>query len=266
MRNIFLLIVLSYWYINANIPPIIQSKADTLRIYHDSKETEKLGYGDWDPYIDGEFLVIKQCIQEGDMVIDAGAHFGDWSRLVLEHTHKNCTLYSFEPVPYFFSILTKTVGSRAHCYNCALGEREKEAVMNYYYEESEGCSSLYERTVLSDIPVKKIVVPVISLDIFCKQQGIEAIDFLKIDVEGAEWDVLQGAHGLISQKKIRFIQFEYGGTYPDAAITLEQVYAYLTEQGYVIFRITADGLVYIPMWRNALENYHLSNYLAVRCE
>ena len=247
----------------ADLPRSVQSKKAMLTMYTESQETEKMGYGNWNPYEDGELLMIKSFIQKGDTVIDAGAHVGDWSSLVLEHTQNDCSVYSFEPVPHFFNKLTNALGDRASCYNSALGNSEISTVMNYYYEESEGCSSLFERKVLNSIPVKKIDIQVTYLDKFCQDNNIDHIDFLKIDTEGCEWDVLQGANDLITNKKIPIIQFEYGGTYPDADITLQQVYTYLTSKGYAIFRINSDGLIHTPQWKKKLENFHLSNYLAV---
>lgn len=248
-------------------PLLITAKTSVIdlpiKIYTDNKQTENLGYGNCNLHEDGEYLMIKNFISTGAIVIDAGAHLGEWSDLVLKHTKNSCKLYAFEPVPYFFSKLTDLVSPVAQCYNTALGKTEGEALMNYYYIGYEGCSSLFDRKVLSTIPVKKIKVPILSLDKFCHDKQIQHIDFLKIDVEGAEWDMLQGADRLITNKQIDTIQFEYGGTYPDANITLKQVYSYLTTKGYAIFRLIADGLVHIPKWRDGLENNHLSNYLAV---
>jgi len=250
----------------AELPKLVQSKASQLSLYTDSPATEKVGYGNWNPYEDGELVVIKTFIKEGDIVVDAGAHKGEWSNLVLEHVSNNCLLYSFEPVPNFFNILVNEVDGKAHCYNLALGKNDTSASMFYYYEESEGCSSLFDRKVLSDIPVKHITVSVRSLDTFCSEHNIDHIDFLKIDTEGSEWDLLQGADGLITRHKIPMIQFEYGGTYPDANITLKQVYEYLVSKGYAIFRIAPDGLIHIPLWRQELEDNHLSNWLAVHLD
>lgn len=259
---VFLLLQLAL-IIDAAIPERVLSKREAISLYVDSLGSEKMGYGDWYPEIDGENLMIKTFIEEGDVVFDAGAHIGEWSRLVLDHTSNNVSLYSFEPVPYFFDKLVANVDSMSRCYNMALGDIEASVEMNYYYEESEGCSSLYDREVLRTIPVKKITVPMTSVDAFCNKEGIASIDYLKIDVEGCEWGLIKGAGELIKNKKIKFIQFEYGGTYPDADITLKQVYDYLQAAGYEIFRITSDGLIYIPSWRSALENYGLCNYLAV---
>lgn len=249
----------------SGVPQIVQKKIEEgkIKVYNDSFETEKAGYGDWYPKTDGEYLIIKAFVKEEDIVFDAGAHVGEWSALALEHTKNKCKLYSFEPVPHFFEKLKNEVKNNAHCCQIALGAGQFQTTMNYYYEESEGCSSLFDRKALSSIPVQKISIHVTSLDKFCDTYKIDRINFLKIDVEGAEWDVLQGADHLISNKKIDFIQFEYGGTFPDANITLYQIYSYLTTHGYSIFRVTSDGLIHIPQWRNELENFHLSNYLAV---
>ncbi len=246
------------------IPEQVASLKDKFRLYTDSPESEKMGYGNWNHFEDGEYeVVIKHFSREGQVIVDAGAHMGDWSDLVLQHTHNNCRLISFEPVPNFYNKLCNRIGNRAEIHNKALGREEAYAIMNYYYVESEGCSSLYERKVLNDIPVKKIKVPVTSLDSFCVTNKIDHIDLLKIDVEGAEWDLLLGANDMISQRKIPVIQFEYGGTYPDANITLQQVYAFFASRGYAVFRITEDGLIHIPQWRAELEDNHLSNWLAV---
>lgn len=264
MKIYFLLFAYFYsGYVLATSPALAQLKKGTLQVYADSLTMDSVGYGNWNLYEDGEYLMIKTFIKEGDVIIDAGAHTGDWSSLALDHTHNNCHLYSFEPVPFFYQKLVNKLGTKAYCLNCALGKMEYETTMNYYHIESEGCSSLFDRKVLSTIPVQKIDISVISLDSFCAINNIEKIDFLKIDTEGCEWDVLQGAERLISDNKIKFIQFEYGGTYPDANITLHQVYDYLTAHNYAIFRIAPDGLIHIPKWRDQLENFHLSNYLAV---
>lgn len=239
----------------------IMSKS-TIKIYVDSSETERLGYNNCDSYINGENLIIKNFIKTGDTIFDAGAHIGEWSHLVLEHTSNHCNLYSFEPIPYFFNKLIQAVGQKANCFNLGLSKTEAELVINHYYIQAEGCSSLYDRKTLGNIPVKKINISVISLDKFCKDHAIKHIDFLKIDTEGAEWDILHGANRLISDKNIDFIQFEYGGTYSDANTTLAQVYAYLTNKNYTIFRITSDGLICIPKWHKELESFQYANYLA----
>lgn len=261
MKNLFIYMLFANLAI-ANIPSIVRQK-NNIKILTDSNENEKIGYGNWDILTDGENLMIQTFINQNDMVIDAGAHFGDWSECVLNHTKNCCSLHSFEPIPKFYDSLNQKFGKSSKCNNLALGRADNQILMHYYFVESEGCSSLFERKVLNDIPVKKIIVNVTSLDKYCKGNNIKKINYLKIDVEGAELDLILGANELISNKSINFIQFEYGGTYPDANITLKQIYDYLSSKEYSIFRITSEGLIYIPQWRDVLENYDLCNYLAV---
>ena len=100
-----------------------------------------------------------------------------------------------------------------------------------------------------------------TLDGFLAREKVAQIDFLKIDTEGSEFDVLRGANAALAAGRIKLIQFEYGGTYRDAKITLEQVHAFFAQHGYSLFCIAAGGLVPTPVWDTALENYRYSNYL-----
>jgi hypothetical protein len=88
---------------------------------------------------------------------------------------------------------------------------------------------------------------------------ITQIDFLKIDTEGHELDVLQGSEKMLSEGRIKCIQFEYGGTYLDANITLEQVFNLLKKYNYKISKL---GNSEIENFTSNLENYTYSNFLA----
>ena len=109
-----------------------------------------------------------------------------------------------------------------------------------------------------------LTVQLETLDHFTSEHQIHQINFLKIDTEGNEMNVLLGAKDLLEKQAIDIIQFEYGGTYLDSKTTLHQVYSYLQSHGYTIYRIASFGLIEIPTWRQALENYAYSNYLAVK--
>lgn len=242
------------------------TNGNKISIYENSKEMENLGFDNCDFSNNGESLIARTFIRCNDIVFDVGAHVGGWTRTVLDATKFQCTVYAFEPAPDSYKILKDLKNqfySKVFCFNVALGKEEDDLELSYFDKDS-GCSTLFNRTALQNWPVKKIKVPVISLDKFCKDQNITHINFLKIDTEGAELDIMIGAKNFITHNDIDLIQFEYGGTYPDARITLFQVYCYLQSNKYLIFRILPDGLIYIPEWNYKLENFRYSNYLAIK--
>ena len=102
-----------------------------------------------------------------------------------------------------------------------------------------------------------------TLDAFCELHGIAAIDFLKLDVEGHELAVLQGAGNMINSGNLRLIQFEFG-----PANIYSRTYYYdfwqLLSDRYRIFRIVPRGLVAIDAYREQNEVFLTSNFLAIR--
>ncbi len=239
-----------------------------LAIKQDAPDLDQVGFDITEPAKNGEFRAISAILRAGDIVFDVGANRGNWCRQALA-IQPRITLFAFEPVPSSFAALEKGLdNSGVKTYNLAFScdDREKTFYHCANNVEIEELSSFYRRPAVEEglnIQIRPITVTSRTLDAFCREQGVEHIDFLKIDVEGGELDVLMGASGLLGDKKIETLQFEYGGTFKDAQVSLRQVYDLLTSSGYRIYRIIPDGLVRIAQWRAALENYRYSNYLAL---
>lgn len=126
-------------------------------------------------------------------------------------------------------------------------------------------SSFYRRESVEkscNIVPHMLKVKTYDLDSFCQEYHISTIDFLKIDTEGSELDILKGAQQLLAAHKIKYIQFEYGGTYVDAKTTLKEVFTCLKSNNYLVFRIVPNVLIKINNWRDSLETYNYSNYFA----
>src|SRR5258707_6529973 len=88
-----------------------------------------------------------------------------------------------------------------------------------------------------------IKVPTITLDDFTEQNKIPSIDFLKIDVEGFELEVLKGAAGLLSSKRIKMILFE-ANTPVLASIgrQLAPIYELMRSHSYAITDLDGEAL------------------------
>jgi FkbM family methyltransferase len=216
----------------------------------------------------GEYLVASKVLRPNDVVFDIGANVGKWSRFVLSQV-PGVKVYAFEPGSKAFSKLKDSLGgSGSFAFQMAMSDKD-EVKTFYHYTDGDGLSeassfyrrySLDQRPDLRFVPVKTMAGTIAS---FCRDNSIEKISFAKIDTEGAEADVLEGARELLQKQAIGMIQFEYGGTYFDANKTLRQIWDLLYDCGYDFFRIVPDGLMHVSQWRDSLEDYRYANFLAV---
>lgn len=237
----------------------------------ETEKTKDLGYGEWVVKTDGELDLMRQLIRSGNTIFDVGANVGEWSLHALE-LGRPIHIYAFEPLPLIFPDLQQKLSlyPNVQTVNLALSNDIGKTSFCFYDETYEfaGLSSFYVREVLKadHQPPKIIEVEQDTLTHFCLNHNIDKIDFLKIDAEGAEWIILQGATDLIKQNKITAIQFEYGGCYVDAKTSLEDIFYFLSEHGYLVFRIIPNGLIQITEWSPHLENFIISNYVAIKKE
>jgi FkbM family methyltransferase len=256
----------NYQIINTNF----SSRLNSLSIVEDSPFYRNVGYNNMDTEKNGEFNLIKKVIRENDVIFDVGASCGDWSELVVKSFNKTF-IYAFEPIKTSFNLLKKNLGHKITAYNLALSNVTGPRTFMVYQGSlaNNQLSTFYERPILKyqyhfDAKPEKVMCT--TLDVFCEKNTINSIDFLKIDTEGAEYEILEGAEKLLARHAIRIIQFEYGGCYIDAKKTLKNTIALLNKYGYRVFRIIPEGLIHINFWYNGLENYTYSNYAAVSLE
>ncbi len=228
---------------------------------------DAIGYDNCDMNTNGEALVIAQYIKTGDIVFDVGANIGDWSRQVLSKA--NIILFAFEPVPATYELLKENIkGHNVHTLN--LGLSNEVAVRDFFYYSQNlnysQLSGLYYRPILHtlfNIIPEKIAIQTTTLDKFCSEHLISHIDFLKIDTEGAELEIFNGAQHMLEQNLIKVIQFEYGGCNKDSNTTLHQLYTLLGSYGYNVYRIVPNGLMLLSEWYSEYENFRYSNYMAI---
>jgi len=234
-----------------------------LTVFEPGPESLSRGKNNIDFKTNGEALTARTLIDPHDTVFDVGAYLGEWSRMVSDR-QPTARIYAFEPAPDSFPKLEESVRN-TQITPVKLALSDSAGVMTFrVYPQGEILNSFYERKKLTEVGVKPALVEVATerLDAWCKGKGIGHIDYLKIDTEGAELLILRGAGEMLKGQSISLVQFEYGGTYPDAGITLRQVFDLLTGYGYEIYRIMPDGLLHIPQWDDVLEDYAYANFLA----
>jgi hypothetical protein len=103
-------------------------------------------------------------------------------------------------------------------------------------------------------------VRITTVDDFCQSNGIDRIHLLKLDVEGYELKVLEGASRLLAARAIDFIQFEFGGCNIDSRTYFRDFFDMLAPQ-YSVYRVVKDGLKEIISYSETLEVFTTTNYL-----
>ena len=220
----------------------------------------------------GEKRFIKLIGKEINFSIDIGANVGKYTKLLLTET--NSEVIAFEPLPKAFEELKeikKNFSSRFNVYNIGIGNRNSNLELNYSAEKSELASFIADLDKLSFIDSKnnkKIIVEVMTLDSFFKKyeqtyKGKE-IDLLKIDTEGFELEVLNGASETLINKKPKFIQIEFNWHQLFREQTIYKFSKILSN--YEVFKILPFGnsLIKIDPKRPESNIFHLSNFVFIR--
>lgn len=145
------------------------------------------------------------------VIFDVGANVGQAAFQLREMFPKSC-IYSFEPITTVFEELKKNFQRDVNFfpYKLALGAQKKW--VDVFLQSKTRYHSLSEGLNIPDPETqnRKECVEVVTLNDFCKEHNIEQIDFLKIDAEGFDLEVLKGSKALLEHKKIRCIFIEVG--------------------------------------------------------
>ena len=215
-----------------------------------------------------ELDVIRDYIS-GGIVFDVGAYVGEWSRAVMKRV-PDVKIHQFEPMSASFNALTanfsnETADGRVVVNNVAVSDLCGSVVF-YHYTNCPVLSTIWKHDAPTEarlnLTCTEVPTNTITLDYYCEVFNITHIDFLKIDTEGAEFDVLKGARSLLERHSIKALQFEYDGCFLNAQVTLKSVFDYLTRYGFSIYKLHPDGLIHIPVFSDNLEVYDYSNFLA----
>jgi FkbM family methyltransferase len=221
----------------------------------------RLGYGNADPAANGEFALLDD-LPDAPVVFDVGARHGDYAAFVLE-LRPNAEVHCFEPSRTSFADLSSRLVGRARLHNVALAESRGTALL-YSEQSGSAMSSLYRRELgwlNVDFSITEDVA-VSTLDAVCAEEGVERIDVLKLDAEGAEAPVLAGATRMLDEGRIERVVFEYGGTALDSGFFIRDFYRLLPN--FDLYRVLPDGLLPLGPYSEHLELAHYSNYCAVR--
>lgn len=194
------------------------------------------------PHGTDPFYDIKKRLPDYNFkfFIDVGANVGQ-TALQIRKAFPDAVIHSVEPIQETYVILQKnTKGKNVLTHNIALGS--KNEIIEVKIDKGNSNSSINSLQnekndiVSGDFQIEKIQV--VATTSFCRKHGITHIDYLKIDTEGFDLEVIKGAKELLEENAIGFVEAEVsmnsGNTFH---VGFNEVSKYMEAHNYLLFGI-----------------------------
>lgn len=192
---------------------------------------------------DAEMKFVQRFLRPGMNVLDAGAHHGLYTLLSSRQVGRGGRVIAVEPSPRERKRLERHLRVNG-CRNvtvqsCALGDERREAELFLVEGREDWCNSLRPPQV--DARTVRVQVAMERIDDLLEQVGVERMDFIKLDVEGAELSVLQGAsRTLVASRPVILAEVQDVRTRA-WGYAAREVLELLSQARYRWFALTANG-------------------------
>lgn len=157
-----------------------------------------------------ETKIVRRVLRPGMTFVDVGANLGYYTALASRLVGASGSVFAFDPSEYAFPRLSRMIEvsglANVRAFQCGLADTAGERLLFGAVDEDN--YDMHTATMVPNDDPHRAVVRTDTLDHMAEQLNIEKIDFMKIDVDGFEPLVLQGAAGLLAERRISHIMFE----------------------------------------------------------
>lgn len=204
------------------------------------------------------------------VIVDAGANIGEWSRSlsrILTDAGVAHRIHAVEPFPETYATLVQNLRSWnlegiVKPFHGALSSARGEHTF-YSLGANIGQNSLHPIPGM-EARTAQSSVSCYPLDDLLESLGERELNYLKIDTEGHDLDVLHGASKLLAAGRVPLLQFEYNHRWVVSRHFLRDAFEFLMPFGYRLGRITRLGIEFYDAWHPELETFREGNFLAAR--
>lgn len=159
-------------------------------------------------YEDFETDLVKKEVRQGDVVIDIGANIGYYTTMFAKLVGNSGKVFAFEPDPTNYELLKKNIDANGFTNvileQKALSDNHGKMMLNLNNKNTAG----HHLDFKNENSVNSVKVDVLSLDDYFSDKNID-INFIKMDVEGAESNVIKGMPNILKTSKNLKMIVEY---------------------------------------------------------
>jgi FkbM family methyltransferase len=198
------------------------------------------------------------------IIFDVGANVGDFSAAVLATADRwqvpVCVL-AFDPSEACQTKLKARLGHDGRFEPVPLAiAGENASRFLFSPAPGSGHASLVRREPAGTVQTE--TVEVVRLEDFLESRQMARIDFLKLDVEGAELAALRGMGDRLNPQIVPLIQFEYGGTTLDAGARLRDLFGLLESKGYRVAKLLPQAIE-VRRYAPWMDHFTYANFVAL---
>lgn len=183
------------------------------------------------------YSLLKHQQYTPTVIYDIGANKGSWTKDCL-HFFPDATYYLFEPqlnLKKDIDALFLNNNNNIHLFSVGVGNTEGELLFTIH-DRDDSCTFMLSEKEANEKGLKQIKVPMIQLDTFAIDKNLKSPSILKIDAEGLDLEVLEGAKKLVKDAEI--IMIEVGIVNKEFKNSALNVMNYLDKKGFRLFDIT----------------------------
>lgn len=216
-------------------------------------------------------LLLNEVFSPPFTLFDVGANVGGFIQMTKQTLQPGSfVIHAFEPAAQTFEKLQDTYGKDNACKlnHTAVSESVGHAKL-YSDRPQSRLASLSCRDLSQEGKIfnQTEEVQTTTLDAYCRHNAVSFIHLLKIDVEGHDLDVMNGAEELLRKKAIGILTFELCSAHIDARVYFRDLYCMVRKHGMEVFRITRSGYLYhLPLYHERYEQFWTTNFLCIRGE
>lgn len=226
------------------------------KMFLDPKDSLRLSLsGTYEPL---ETEVVKKIVKKGNTILDIGANIGYYTLLFAKLVGKKGRIIAFEPDPDNFALLKKNIEINNYK-NVILVQKavsDKTGKLRLYFcEDNKGNHRIYD----SGDNRQSIKIESIRLDDYFKNYD-GSINFIKMDIQGAEGGALQGMPNLLKKNKVKIVTEFWPIGLKEFGIAPKEYLKLLIENGFKLYNANKqEKKIELITSAKLLEKYTIHN-------